>query len=534
MNPITLAGFAGASLAPDSRLLSASVGAYVVDAEPWAGDLRPLRARTTVATVPAAPQRRTLYRLDGYWLSWPTLVNVIRTFDGSDPTHRIFYTGDGAPKVTSNAYGITGGPPYPQASRPLSVPAPTTMPVASLNTQGTGTDGITFYVYTFVNDMGWESAPSPVSSGLACKTGAIVDLVGLDTPPVGNYGITRIRIYRTQPGTTAAAASFFFLREIAVGLTSSQDDARALGIALATIGWRPFPDNSFGLIALWNGMAAALVGKTVMFTVPYSPYSAPSAYDLDIQRTPIATAKWEQNLLVLTDGAPSVFTGQDPAGMSETPSLLSFACASATSVVGFSHGVVWASNEGLAYTGQPLSVITTGIFTVEQWKALNPASIVAGRWGRFYVASYNDGTGAKGFMFDPLSPSTGVWFLSTGFDACWYDELADELYVLEGANVRKFADTAGAKLTATFRSKKFHQAAPRNFGWGKVVATTYPCTIKVYADGVLKTSRVVNSENPFTLKGGFTARDWQIEVSNDDSIEAVHLAVEISDFKQMA
>ncbi|WP_230685400.1 hypothetical protein, partial [Streptococcus pneumoniae] len=84
-----------------------------------------------------------------------------------------YYTGDGTPKWTDNSIGLTGGPPYPQASRELAVPAPTTAPAIALTTDGTGTDATRYYVETFVNDLGWESAPSPISTGLVCKPGAI-------------------------------------------------------------------------------------------------------------------------------------------------------------------------------------------------------------------------------------------------------------------------------------------------------------------------------------------------------------------------
>lgn len=177
--------------------------------------------------------------------------------------------------------------------------------------------------------------------------------------------------------------------------------------------------------------------------------------------------------------------------------------------------------------------------TPRQWKALRPETIVAGRWGRFYVASYNDGTGAKGFMFDPLMPAQGIWCLSAGFDACWYDELADTLYVLEGGNVRKF-DGAGSLLTAKLTSKTFRQAAPRNFGWGKVVATAYPVTVKVTAKWLDKLgveqshvdTRIAPNDRPFTLGGGFLAEDWQIEVQSAvGTVQAVRLATELRDFK---
>ncbi len=547
MNPINLLGFAGAALAPNVRLLNERVGVNVVDAEPGNGELLPLHDRLTVATVPTGSQQQTIYRMGRdvpndalYWLSWSTIVNVIRSFEGADTTERTYFTGSGTPKWTSNAIGL-GSAPYPQATRELAVPAPISAPAVVLTTDGTdGDEGDRFYVTTFVNDLGWESAPSPVSSAVTLKPGgAVVDLSSLEAAPAGAYGITLRRIYRTQPEAPDGAATFFFLGEVAIGTTTFTDNGQVLGDPLATIGWIPMPANAKGLIGLWNGMAAAISGKTVIFTEPYAPYTTPVKYDKDVFDTPVALAKWEQNLLVLTTGRSLLMNGSDPAGMNEQGAYAGQPCVSARGVVEFPHGVVWPSNEGAAYSGQA-EVITLGIFKPEQWKALHPDTIIAGRYGRLYVASYNDGSGRKGLMLDPLRPQDGVWLLSTGFDACWYDELADALYVLEGGNVRKF-DAATARLTATFKSKVYRQVAPRNFGWAKVVADVYPLTLKVWADAVdpvthertmpLRITKTVLDARPFKLPGGFLSEDWQVEVSAGAGVQAVHLATDKNDLR---
>ena len=63
-----------------------------------------------------------------------------------------------------------------------------------------------------------------------------------------------------------------------------------------------------------------------------------------------------------------------------------------------------------------------------------------------------------------------------------------------------------------------------------VVATTYPVTYKLYADGVLKHTQTVTSRDPFRLPGGYVARDFQQEVSSATGpIEAVMLAEEMVD-----
>lgn len=549
MSRIDLLGFRGSNQAANPRLLNEAVGVNAVNLEPGRNDFRPLRDLLTVATVPSSPQALTIYRMGRdvvsdslYWLSWSTAVSVARGFDGDDTTERTYFTGSGTPKFTSNAIGL-GSAPYPQATREFGVPAPISAPTITLDTDGPdGTASTVFYVHTFVNDLGWESAPSPPNAGISIKPGAIVDITDLEAAPAGNYGITLRRIYRTQADATGAA-EFFFLREIAIGTTSTEDDARKLGETLATVGYLPLPAAAFGLIALWNGMFGALAGRRALVSEAGAIYAFKADNDIPVVDTPVASAKWEQNWLVLTTGRPVLIQGQDPIGMSDTPLAIAAPCVSARSVVAFAHGVVWASNEGLAYAGnsgqmmltEPSAAAPEGVLTPRQWKALVPSTMVAGRWGRFYACSYNDGSGLKGFLFDPLNPGGGITYLSFGWNACWYDELADQLFVLVGGNVRKFAG-ANTFLTGDFTSKRFVQTRPLNYSHAKVVASAYPLTVTFTArirdplTGVETThteARTIDGDRAFTLKRGFLADDWQIRVQGSSPVEAVRLATNI-------
>lgn len=535
MRPITLTGFNGSNQAKDPRQLPESVGVRMENAYPGLGDLRPLKNHLTVATVPASPQRNTIWRMGRdvvndalYWLGWSAVVSVTPGF-GTDTTERTFFAGDGVPKWTNNVIGLSGGPPYPQAARELGVPSPVTAPTVSLTTNGAGSDATRYYVETYVNDLGWESAPSPPSIGLVCKPGATVAITGLSTPPSGNHAFTARRIYRTQ-NTSGNAADFYFLREVAIGVGTTTDDARVLGELLPTEGWLPPPATATHILALWSSIMAVLDGKQLWFSAAGFPYAYPLRFSKELKDKGIALAKFGQNVLVATTGAPVLFQGQAPDAMQELPPMSSQAIMSARSLVSFPHGAAWASNEGLAYCGEGgQRNLLDNIVTPDQWKAMAPTTMVAGRWGKFYVCSYNDGA-LKGFMLDPLNPEGGVIYLTSGFNACYYDELADQLYVLEGGNVRKFAgDTT--KQTASFTSKQFLQTHPVVFGAAKVVASAYPVTLEVYANSTLKLTRSVPNRDGFTLPDGFTAEDWQVKVSGANNVQAVRLAPRLQDLK---
>jgi hypothetical protein len=260
-------GFGGENRALHPKALPETVGTVSRNQKPGRGDLRPWRTPLTVASVPAG--RKTIYRMGrdvasdaSYWLSWTTRVHAVRGFDAEDTTERTFFTGDGVPKVTDNILALAAAP-YPTASRPLGVPAPATALIASVNAGSwTGLDNSYYYVYTYVNDWGWESAPGPVSVEVVRPTDATVSLSGFAAVPAGNYGINRIRIYRTQTGTSGGT-EFFFLREIALGTASTSDDNRDLGEVLPTATWAMPPADLHNLTPLWNGMLAGISGNAV-------------------------------------------------------------------------------------------------------------------------------------------------------------------------------------------------------------------------------------------------------------------------------
>lgn len=105
-----------------------------------AGELRPLAAALQVASVTRGSQVQSIYRYGAdtvsdtnYWLSWTTDVDVVRSPIFGDTAERIYWTGDGAPKVSDNSIILTGGgSSYPNNSYQLGLPAPAAAPSTSI------------------------------------------------------------------------------------------------------------------------------------------------------------------------------------------------------------------------------------------------------------------------------------------------------------------------------------------------------------------------------------------------------------------
>jgi hypothetical protein len=505
-------------------LLLGSVGVESYNQKPGRGDLRPWKAPLDVAVVPTG--RKTIYRMGrdvpsdtNYWLSWTTDVHCVVGGNADETAERTYYTGDGTPKWTNTTLALASTP-YPTAARELGVPAP--ISACTLVASG-GVSTVTedrFYTYTYVTDIGEESANAPASLRLTCKIDDTVTIGSLAQPPAGNYGITQIRVYRTQ----GSDGSFFFLREIGSTSIGTTDDNRDLGGVLETATWLMPPADLSNLTGLWNNMLAGISGRSLRFCESGVYYAWPIQYEiLPTNAQPVTLATYGQNLVMLTDGNPSVVTGSSPDAMDEMPVEFLQSCVAPKSAVSMGHGVAWASPDGLAYLGNSgARMLTEGVMTQEDWRAINPSSIIGRMFERRYVGFYTVAAERKAFIIDPANPD-GIYFLDFGVDAVFIDDLQDTMYVLDGVNIQKW--DAGAAKTVTFKSKVFHQPKPvPGFACAEVVAGSYPATFKLYADGVLKHTQTVTSASPFRLPGGYHAQDFQVEVSTTGSIQFVAMA----------
>lgn len=547
----------GASLALNPKLLGDTVGVMSLNQKPGRGDLRPWRTPFDVATVPSG--RQTIYRMgrdvvsdSRYWLSWSTIVHAIHGFISGDATERTYYTGDGAPKVTDNILGLAAAP-YPTARRDLGVPVPVTrLTVQPLNTGVATTTELRYYTYTYVTDWGEESAPAPPSAEVSCKTDDTLSIEGIDPPPAGSHGTNRVRIYRTQTGVQGDT-EFFFLREILSTATSTTDDGRELAEVMKTDGWLPPPATLSNLTAMWNGMAAAInkVDGSVRYCIAYKPYAWPIALEtLPPNARAVALATFGQSLLVLTNGRPVLVSGSSPDSLDEQPIDVNQACIAPRSAVSVGHGVVWACPDGLAYLGAGgAKLLTAGILTQDDWRQMNPSSIVAACYEGAYFAFYAVGGVKKGFMIDALQP-TGIYFFDQGYDAVFLDESQDALFVLDGSAIRKW-DAGAAVMRASARSKVFLSPLT-NYAAARVEADDYP--VEVHFDALnldpavvtqlaaerpmvfsaidtttLRFTHSATSREPFRLPGDFNARAWQLQVNTSLPVQGVTMASTMSE-----
>ncbi|WP_067070434.1 hypothetical protein [Roseateles chitosanitabidus] len=544
MTVLRVGDFLGAALAPHPKQLPDSVGVVSLNQKLGRGDLRPLRAPVTRAAVPAG--RKSIYRMGrdivsdtNYWLSWPTLVSVARGYNTSENGERTYYTGDGFPKWTDNTMALGATPPT--AWRALGLPAPASAPTLAAS-GGSSTADLEdrAYVYTYVSDHDEESGPSPAGK-VKCRADDTVAITSLAAAPAGSYGINRIRVYRTETGSSGQTA-YFFLREIASSSSSTSDDNRALGEVLPSLTWVPAPGVPQGgalniteptlqfLTPLWNGMMAGISGREIRFCEPYIAYAWPMQYGLTpADVTPVAMAAYGSTLVVATNGRPVVCTGGSPDAMDESPVEFLQACVSPASMVSVGHGVAWASPDGLAYLGAAgPQLLTARSLAREDWQALAPETIIGAFFEGRYYGFYQVGGVKRSFMIDPAVP-TSIYFSDIGADAVYVDDMQDAMFVLNGTSVQRW--DAGAGLAARFRSKVFeHVSLIPPFTAGKVIADAFPVTVRVFDDRGQVAEVVVTSPDPFRLPGDQRTFTTQVEIETSGPVQGVALAHSMEEF----
>jgi hypothetical protein len=118
------------------ELLPDTVAQYAFNLDLSSGDLLPYRRPERVSTLDKEGVFRTIYPLSDpetgelKWLHWTTDVDVAAAQTEGDTSQRVYYTGDGAPKVTN--YDLaTSGTRFPTQSYVLGLPLPTAIPIAT-------------------------------------------------------------------------------------------------------------------------------------------------------------------------------------------------------------------------------------------------------------------------------------------------------------------------------------------------------------------------------------------------------------------
>ena len=425
-----------------------------------------------------------------------------------DEYQRVYWTGSGTsgagtnyPKMASQSVAIGATASYPSASYRLGIPAPSAAPTTSKSGTPTATqepDSVS-YVYTYVSAYGEEGPPSAASTPIEKTDGETVALT-LAAFPTGSYNLTKMRIYRSNTGSTST--SFQFCGEITSGTSFSDTvTSTGLGEVLPSTTWVGPPDDDtskypYGplenLINVGNGVLAGHSGNRLCFSEPYLPHAWPVQYRLTIDGTIVGLSATANGVVVLTESVPFFVSGVDPSAMTAMQVDVMQSCVNKHSIVDMGEYVLYASPDGLvAITGTTGQVVTNGLVTAGQWNSdFKPELIKAFLHEGTYVAYWKDGSDYGGWVYNPKAEDNIISKISLSSEVRGgtTDIGSGNVYLIVGSNAMKYQGGSTNK-TAKWKSKKFLSELPISMGWVSVNAAIWPTaladaiTVKVYGDG---------------------------------------------------
>lgn len=387
------------------------------------------------------------------------------------------------------------------------------------------------YVYTYVDQYGHEGPPSTPSTrvqlptNLGFSTRLTFASESLSEFPIS--GAMR-RIYRAA--FDGSSSEWQFIGDVPIAMPI-WDDTVPLGTegeAMVSADWAPPPTGIQHMTPVASNFVAGFLDHYLCYSETLLPHAWPEAYRFPLKYRIVGLASTQNGLLVATTGKPYWCFGADPATAVPVELDANHPCLSARSIVDMGGYVVYASYDGLvAVSGNDVKVITTAFVDRKTWLSnFYPSNMVAfGHEGR-YVFS----VGSSWWSFDPTD---GGGFVKLNLSAvsptnlrqAYYDAYRDTT-VLLGPNGQAFDIVSGAGGDFHWQSRIF-STTPCSFGAARILATRYPVTLEVIADGVGRTYTAADSR-PFRLAAGRRVTEWQFKVSAASGTRITSVAVAVS------
>lgn len=400
------------------------------------------------------------------------------------------------------------------------------------------------------------------------------------------------RIYRTL--TTSSGTEYHYIVTIAA-ITATYNDTTsdtnaALGEVLPSTSWDMPPADMKGIVILANGIAAGFTGNEVHFSEPFKPYAWPTAYRQTYDQDIVAIGITGTTLAGMTKGNPFSITGVEPVTMGGGMEKLGVAwpCMAKRGMASFAFGVGYPAPQGLVIAGMNTDIVTKDLFTQKEWSDLNPETFIAASADNRYYAGYTVDDSSLMFVIDKAESASFVK-VNQRITAIWADPWTGKLYVAADKKIYQWEGDAGTKLSYEWKSKKFITAPPLNYGAAKIDAdfdmteaetgsatASYAAAIaenqalitggtmndgladpslgeyetggdemrvipvlsidslqfQLWADGVLKFTKQVESSRAFRLPGGYKSDNVEIVLSGNVKVTGVVLAETMGGLKQ--
>jgi hypothetical protein len=354
MAAIKLQKFLGIAPRVSAEQLPDGAGQVAHNVKLYSGDLLPYREPTIADSTERTIVVKTLHGLrdsnnDVEWLSWITDVDIVIASDSSDDEQRIYYSGDGAPKVTTYDLATTSGigtEPYPVANGfyDLGLPLPTVEVVAisSSFTSPTSTH--------FERDSG-NTGTITTSAAHNLRTGNIVSIRDFTGTVPETFNATNVQV-------TVITSTTFEYYSAGDAVTETSDTNGVVDLSGSTITrdytytwFTPWDEESIGAVP--SNTLFIKEGQTVNVTA--IPTAAPAGNNF------IHAVKLYRTL---TGPSGSEFYNLSTLWFPQTTTTVSLTSNVATVTMSSHHGFIVGDRFKLRDCTDSVFNITDGIVTV--------------------------------------------------------------------------------------------------------------------------------------------------------------------------
>lgn len=423
------------------------------------------------------------------------------------------------------------------------------------------TNVATSYVYTFVNDLGEESAPSLPSSTILRPDGVSVTVTTPTAIPSGassDYFIQTKRLYRAATGSSGTA--FRFVAEIPLAQADYVDvlTDTELGEVLQSDTWALPPSDLEGILALPNGVMVGFRRNQLCFSAQNHPHAWPVEYRLNTDTDVVGIGNIDTTVVIGTQSFVYVASGNDPASYSMSKFEVPHAASSKLSfayITGL--GVLFSGPDGLMVCGGlgALRNLTQGIFTRRQWQALAPESIFSVAHNDIYFMFWESGSSRGCYAVDLRSDGFGVVEMALHASAAYVDPIEDKMFLVldydnepdddllpippllpayvDARTIYEFEGNTTEFMAFRWRSKLWLEPQPAWYEMAQVRRgpdAVGNLVIKFYGDDTLLETIVITNDDEFTLSeppNGEPYNTFYYEVIGTDTVRTLQAADDV-------
>lgn len=495
---------------------------------------------------------KTIYLYGCCLLHWDDIVNCAEL---TPDWGRLYVTGRDGNGLESIIVNCDCSVQYVKAG----VSAPATAPRASASEQCSRDASARSYVYTYVNEWGEESAPSPPSNVVRVNDGDSVTLTSIMPITDPDSHIVAINIYRSASGFRVAdgkvqqmLTDYQLVDVIYPNQMSYVDKVKGVGLGpVLETQYDRQPPQMTGIVSIGDQVRlAGYACNRIHMSEPHQPHNWPAKYDMTLDFNIVHMLCQDQRLFVTTDSIPYIIdvsscddTKCTPVTSFELP-LPDIGCHYARGAIMTHHGMFYATPFGIVLI-QPNSawhIVTAKWFGEKEWLKLRPDTIRMAYWQGYLLFAtdmatfllnvngkpYGDMDGAELCTLsdkpvDLITTNTGkLLFLEDGKVWEWDAGLKRRPYVWQSKQITSKNLQGQSELASggQVRDCMWSPAVIRLCGAGK--ATLYDSRGHSYYAAEL------SNETPHRLPRHGRHMWYRLRLDSDEPIEFITLGTSLS------